>query len=104
VEIRVKEDDLAFVGQLEIGIAGPADRKRARTFRYCATGRGEHRRMAGRIARLGRKRGVRIDGFDPFRARIVEWPRLYGWRSRDAGKRSCNNQPSIDVAHDRSPD
>jgi hypothetical protein len=60
IEIGVEQDDLAVIGKLEIGIAGPAHRQRMRMVRREPAGRYELRRIAGGIARLGRERRVGI--------------------------------------------
>src|SRR5262249_53203357 len=70
IEIGVEQHDLALVGELEIGVAGPADRERARVLRQRAAGRGHDRLVAGWIARRSRKGGVGVERVD--RARIGE--------------------------------
>ncbi len=70
IEIGIEQDDLAAIGELEIGVAGPAHCQRMGITRRKPAGRYELRRMAGRIPRLRRECSVEVDGFAFFGARI----------------------------------
>src|SRR5262245_65082849 len=103
IEIGIEQHDLPVMDELEIGIAGPAHRERARILWYGAAGRGEHRRMAGGIARLGLKRCVGIDGGDAIRTWVFEWACLRGQRGSEGGDRNAGNEESLG-AHDVLPE
>ena len=80
IEIGVEQDDLALVGQLEIGEAGPADRQRRSDCRQGrAAGRGERRCVAAGVARLASQKAASASiAGNALGARIVERTRLRG--------------------------
>jgi hypothetical protein len=72
IEIGVEQDDLAVIGEFEIGKAGPAHRERVRVLRRGAAGRRQTVGEAGWIARLrGERTGSECIAL--IGARIGEW-------------------------------
>src|SRR5260370_38189940 len=101
IKISMEEDDLAAIGELEIGVAGPAHCQRTGITRRKPAGRYELRRMAGRIPRPRRKCRVEVDGFAFFGARIEKGARKRNSCGQHGGSRDepCERAPGHGFLH-----